>query len=80
MVTGEIRPSGSKTMEVHFRILRFVANIENIAASYLGEANIVSEWVSHHKPKTLTGLVSSNILCVCAMSSSCLLLDAQSIN
>lgn len=43
MVTGEIRPSGSKIIKVHFKISRFVANMVDIAASGLGEANIVSE-------------------------------------
>ena len=43
MVTGEIRPRGSKILEVHFKISRFVASMVDIVASGLGEANIMSE-------------------------------------
>ena len=56
IVTGEIKPSGSKIPEVHLRISRLLAII---AAYGLGEVIFVSESVSHHKPRTLTGLVSS---------------------
>ena len=59
MVTGEIRPSGSKILDAHLRISRFVANIVSIVVSGLDEAHIASEWVSHHRPRTLTGLLSS---------------------
>ena len=43
MVTGEIRPSGSKALEVHLKISHFVAYMLNIAASGLGETNIMLE-------------------------------------
>ena len=77
MVTGVIRPSGSNMLEVHLKISRFVAVRLNIILSGLGEALIVSELLSHHKPSTLTGFVVSATLCECTTLFSSELLEAQ---
>ena len=42
MVTDVIRPSGSKMLEVHFKISCFIAINVNMVVSGLGEAHTVS--------------------------------------
>ena len=77
MVTGVISLITSKILEVHFRNSQFHSVFLNIATSRLGIAHIVSDWLSHHKPSTLTRLLISAILCVCAILFNHSLLEAQ---